>query len=123
MLQHLKRICYPEIKREQHTDVTTAKSSGSPLETAIAQREFRQARKICKENDDFDNYQTMKELEDAHKKFVVAGKFFDQYVAEHNANAIARAIRELTEYARLLDAVKSPHPEVDTLLSRYKQVK
>ena len=123
VLQHLKRICYPEIKREQHPDVTTAKSSRSPLETAIAQREFRQARKICKENDDFDNYQTMKELEDAHKKFVVAGKFFEQYVAEHNANAIARAIRELTEYARLLDAVKSPHPEVDTLLSRYKQVK
>lgn len=94
--------------------------SADPLTQAIADRDFRLARKICKQNEDFDRYQTMKELDDAHKKFVVHQKYINEYLAEGNTRAIERGIRELSEYIALLNAVGQPHPEVDQLLNRYK---
>ncbi|MDE6265987.1 MAG: hypothetical protein K2M07_01380 [Muribaculaceae bacterium] len=120
-LRQLKDLCYPAQHRQP--PVTESPRAQSPLRAAISRRDFRQARKICKENDDFDNYQRMKELEDACKKYAVAEKFFSQYVAEHNSHAIERAIRELNDYSLLLSQVGEAHPEVDQLLDKYKQVK
>lgn len=101
------------------TPTSAPTPAGNDMHAAIRARDFRKARKICKENDDFNNYQKMKELEDAHKKFVVAEKYFDQYAAENNRVAINRAIGELKEYSALLDSIREPHPEVDRLLKQY----
>lgn len=103
--------------------VKTAPPVNDPLSEAIRNRDFRQARKICRQTDDFNSYQTMKELEDAHKKYLVAEKYVNQYLAEQNKVAIERAIREISEYQRLLDSVSAPHPEVDSLLKRFMNAK
>lgn len=120
ILATLKKRCNPEQPIHHHEPPKAPVTSNDPLTDAIRARDFRQARKICKQNDDFDRYQTMRELEDAYKKYVVAEKYFNQYVAEQNRHAIDRAIREITEYERLLTSVNAPHPEVDTLLNKYK---
>ncbi|MDE7153176.1 MAG: hypothetical protein K2O00_01875 [Muribaculaceae bacterium] len=124
LLARLKQQVTPVATPPKHTTATTTHTpppapAGDDMASAIRARDFRKARKICRDRDDVNNYQKMKELDDAYKKFVVAEKYYSQYVAEHNTVAIQRAIREIKEYSALLDSIREPHPEVDKLLNQY----
>lgn len=96
------------------------KTPSDPLEEAIFNRDFRKAKNIYNDNEDYDNAVKMGQLANLHHKYEVASRRVDDYKAEGNAKGIQRCISELTEYIGLLDEIGLDHTDVDRLLNKFK---
>lgn len=92
----------------------------TPLEEAISNRDFRRAKAIFNEQEDFDNAVKMTQLDKLNHKFEVAQRRVDDYKAEGNTQGIERCISELSEYISRLEEFDLQHDDVDALLKRFK---
>lgn len=92
----------------------------TPLEEAISNRDFRRAKAIFNEQEDFDNAVKMTQLDKLNHKFEVAQRRVDDYKAEGNTAGIERCIGELSEYVSRLEEFDLQHDDVDALLKRFK---
>lgn len=111
-----------DLIKGRKTKVTepTRKTPSNPLEEAIFNRDFRKAKNIYNDNEDYDNAVKMGQLANLQHKFEVASRRVDDYKAEGNTKGIQRCISELTEFIGLLDEIGLDHTDVDRLLNKFK---
>ncbi|MCM1297895.1 MAG: hypothetical protein NC311_20355 [Muribaculaceae bacterium] len=94
--------------------------TSDPLQSAIMNRDFKSAKKIFNDREDYDNAVKMGQLDKMNHKFEVASRRVDDFKSEGNTIGIKRCISELTEYVSMLEEIGLPHTDVDNLLAKFK---